>query len=99
MTQANPTNGYTQTTMNSTDVYNYMKRIARNTFDDVLKVNIDCLAEALIASYGDDTDMDKRDLKAIAIRPGYMSDLDFRTMECHVSTQMTVVPLHEAHVD
>ena len=95
MTQSTTTNGYTQTTMNSTDVYNYMKRIARKTSNE----NVDCLAEALIQSYGDDTNMDKRDLKAIAIRPGYMSDLDFRTMECHVSTLMTVVPLHEAHVD
>jgi hypothetical protein len=99
MTQSTTTNGYTQTTMNSTDVYNYMKRIARNTFDDVLKANIDCLAEALIQSYGDDTDMDKRDLKAIAIRPGYMSDLDFRTMECEVITSMSTVPFSVAHVD
>jgi hypothetical protein len=99
MTQDNATNGYTLATMNSTDVYNYMKRIARNTFDDVLKVNIDCLAEALIASYGDDTNIDKRDLKEIAIRPEYMTDLDFRTMECHVSTQLTTVPFSVAHVD
>ena len=99
MTQSTTTNGYTQSTMNSTDVYNYMKRIARNTFDDVLKVNIDCLAEALIQSYGDDTNMDKRDLKAIAIRPGYMTDLDFREMECCVTTSMRFVPDYEAHVD
>jgi len=98
MTQSTTTNGYTQTTMNSTDVYNYMKRMARNSFKTVNN-NIDCLAEALICSYGDDINIDKRDLKAIAIRPGYMSDLDFRTMECHVSTQMTVVPFSVAHVD
>ena len=99
MTQSTTTNSYTQATMDSTDVYNYMKRIARNTFDDQLKFNIDCLAEALIMSYSDNCDVDVRDLKAICIRPGYMSDLDFRTMECHVTTSMRVVPLHEAHVD
>jgi hypothetical protein len=95
MTQSTTTNGYTQTTMNSTDVYNYMKRIARKTSNE----NVDCLAEALIQSYGDDTNMDKRDLKAIAIRPGYMSELDFREMECCVTTSMRFVPDYEAHVD
>ena len=95
MTQSTTTNGYTQTTMNSTDVYNYMKRIARKTSNE----NVDCLAEALIQSYGDDTNIDKRDLKAIAIRPGYMTDLDFRTMECEVITSMSTVPFSVAHVD
>ena len=93
MTQSTTTNGYTLTSMDSTSVYNYMKRMARNTSNET----VDCLAEALIQSYGDDTAIDKRDLKAICAK--YMTDLDFRTMECHVSTMMTVVPLHEAHVD
>ena len=93
MTQSTTTNSYTLTTMNSTDVYNYMKRNARKTSNET----IDCLAEALIQSYGDDTNIDKRDLKAICAK--YMTDLDFRTMECRVSTQMTVVPFSEAHVD
>jgi hypothetical protein len=93
MTQSTTTNGYTQSTMNSTDVYNYMKRNARKTSSEI----IDCLAEALITSYGDDTNIDKRDLKAICAK--YMTDLDFRTMECHVSTQLTTVPFSVAHVD
>jgi hypothetical protein len=93
MTTINPTNGYTQTTMNSTDVYNYMKRNARKTSNEM----IDCLAEALIASYGDDTNIDKRDLKAICAK--YMTDIDFMEMECHVTTSMTVVPFSVAHVD
>ena len=91
----NTSNGYTQCTMNSTEVYNYMKRMARKTSDS----NIDCLAEAIIASYGDDTDIDKRDLKKIAIRPGFMTELAFRSMECEVSTLMSFVSLAEAHVD
>jgi hypothetical protein len=95
MTQSTTTNGYTQTTMNSTDVYNYMKRIARNTFDDVLKVNIDCLAEAFICDYGDDYDVEVIDLKRLLIAPGYMSDLDFRTMECHVTTSLSFFPKYE----
>jgi len=95
MTQANATNSYTLTTMNSDQVYMYMKRNAHKTSN----TNLDCLAEAILTSYGFDTDINKSDLKLIAIMPGYMSDLDFRTMECHVSTQMTVVPFSVAHVD
>lgn len=95
MTQSTTTNGYTLTTMNSDHVYMYMKRIARKTSNE----NLECLAEALLSSYGFDADIDKRDLKAIAIRPGYMTDLDFREMECVVITSMRTVSLSEAHVD
>jgi len=99
MTQTNTHNSYTLTTMNSTDVYNYMKRLVRKTSSRLYRDNIDCLAEALICSYGDDAAIDKRDLKKIAIRPGYMTDLDFREMECEVTTSMRTVSLSEAHVD
>ena len=92
----NTGNGYTQCTMNSTEVYNYMKRIARKA---KVNNNIDCLAEAIICSYGDDVDIDKRDLKQIAIRPGFMTELAFRNMECEVVTAMSFVSLSEAHVD
>jgi len=95
MTQANATNSYTQCTMNSDHVYMYMKRNAYKTSN----TNLDCLAEAILTSYGFDADIDKRDLKQIAIMPGYMTDLDFREMECHVSTQLTTVPFSVAHVD
>jgi len=95
MTQTNNHNHYTLASMNSDHVYMYMRRIARKTSNE----NLDCLAEALLTSYGFDADIDKTDLKAIAIRPGYMTDLDFREMECEVITSLKVVPLHEAHVD
>lgn len=93
------TNSYTRATMNSTDVYNYMKRIARNTFENQLEFNLDCLAEAIIMGYTDDCDVDVRELKAICIRPGYMTDLDFREMECHVTTSLNTFSFEEAHVD
>jgi hypothetical protein len=57
------------------------------------------LAEALIISYGDDNDVITAELKRILIRPGYMTALDFREMECHVTTSMRFVPDYEAHVD
>ena len=94
MTQSTTTNGYTQTTMNSTDVYNYMKRMARNSFKTVNN-NIDCLAEALICDYGDDNDIIVAELKRACIRPGYMTDLNFREMECCVTTSMRFVPDYE----
>ena len=90
--------GYAKVTMNSTDVYNYMKRIARKASNET-EINIDCLAEAILTSYGLDTEIDKRDLKQIAIRPGYMTDLTFRFMECEVLTHMSFIPMSEAHVD
>jgi hypothetical protein len=86
-------NSYTQCTMNSTDVYNYMKRMARMNSNET----IDCLAEALIQSYGDDTGIDTRNLKTICAK--YMTDLDFRTMECNVVTSMRSISFDEAHVD
>ena len=90
--------GYAKVTMNSTDVYNYMKRIARKASNET-EINIDCLAEAILASYGLDAEIDKRDLKQIAIRPGFFTDLTFRFMECEVLTHMSFIPMSEAHVD
>jgi hypothetical protein len=95
MTQANPTNGYTISFMDSTDVYNYMKRMARKTSNS----NIDCTAEALISVYGDDTAIDTVELKQILINPGRMTEADYREMQCHVTTSMRTVSLSEAHVD
>lgn len=91
--------GYAKVTMNSTDVYEYFKRYASKASDVETACNIHCLAEAIIASYGPNTEIDKRDLKQIAIRPGYMTDLTFRFMECEVLTHMSFIPLSEAHVD
>jgi len=99
MTQTNTHNHYTLASMNSTSVYNYIKRLARNTYNVKVAENLDCLAEALIQSFSDDTDIDKNILKSIVVRPSYMTDLDFREMECEVITSLKVVPLHEAHVD
>jgi len=76
-----------------------MKRMTRMHSKFAIKDNIDCLAEALIISYGDDNDVIKAELKSILIRPGYMTDMDFREMECCVSTQMSFVPDYEAHCD
>lgn len=91
MTQANPS--YTLTTMNSTDVYNYMKRLARKTSNDM----IDCVAEAIIAAYRDDTQIRTNELKQILT--GRMTDLEYREMQCEVTTSMRSVPAYEAHVD
>lgn len=87
MTTTNPTNSYTLTTMDSTDVYNYLKRTARKTSNS----NLDCLAEAMISSYGDDYDMNTKDLKTLCIATGYMTAMDFREMECHVTTSMRFI--------
>ena len=95
----NTSNGYTKCTMNSTDVYEYMKRYASKASDVETACNIHCLAEAIIASYGSNVDIDKRDLKQIVIRPGYMTDLTFRDMECEVITSLSFISLAEAHVD
>lgn len=95
MTQATTTNSYTRATMNSDHVYMYMKRIARNTSNE----DLECLAEALLTSYGFDADIDTRELKAICIRPGMMTTMDYREMECHVTTSLSVVPFSEAHCD
>lgn len=95
MTQSTTTNGYTLTSMDSTSVYNYMKRMARKTSNET----IDCLAEALIQSYGDDTDIDTLELKMILINPGRFTDMDYREMECYVTTSIRTVRLSEAHVD
>lgn len=91
--------GYAKVTMNSTDVYEYFKRYASKASDVETACNIHCMAEAIIASYGPNTEIDKRELKQIAIRPGYMTDLTFRFMECEVVTHMSFIPLSEAHVD
>jgi len=99
MTQSTTTNGYTLATMNSTDVYNYMKRMTRMHSKFATSTNIDCLAEAFIQSYGDDNDIMVAELKRVCIRPGYMTDLDFREMECHVTTSLRYVPDYEAHVN
>ena len=99
MTQTNTTNSYTQCTMNSTSVYNYIKRMARNYCAENVAINLDCLAEALIQSYGDDTDIDKSQLKKICVADGFFTPLDFREMECHVVTSMSTVPFSVAHVD
>ena len=95
MTQSTTTNGYTLTSMDSTDVYNYMKLMARKTSNET----VDCLAEALIQSYGDHVDIDTVELKMILINPGRFTELDYREMQCCVSTQMRTVSLSEAHVD
>lgn len=99
MTQATTTNAYTLTTMDSTDVYNYMKRLARKTSSRLYRDNIDCLAEAIISIYGDDFDIDTRELQRIVISPDRMTSLDYREMECHVTTSMRTIPFSEAHVD
>jgi hypothetical protein len=75
-----------------------MKRMARNKFKTVNNT-IDCLAEALICSYGDDTDIDTVELKMILINPGRFTEMDYREMQCHVTTSMRTVSLSEAHVD
>lgn len=95
MTQTNTTNSYTRATMDSTDVYNYLKRLARKTSNET----IDCLAEAMIQCYGDDTDIDTRDVKEICVNRGYMTTMEYREMECHVTTSLSVVPFSEAHCD
>jgi hypothetical protein len=94
MTQSTTTNGYTVTTMDSTDVYNYLKRKARKDSNS----DIDCLAEAIIASYGDDTAISTQELKAVCAC-GSLSVLDYREMQCHVVTSMRIVPAYEAHCD
>ena len=86
---------YTKATMDSTQLYNYLKRKARQTANE----NIDCLAEALIMSYGDDKEVDKRDAERICTEVGQMTALEFRELECHVCTSLSKIPMYEAHVD
>lgn len=95
MTQSTTTNGYTLTTMNSTHVYNYIKRMARSHYHYSNRVNIDCLVEAFIQSYGDDCNVEVADLKNIFIAPQYMTALDFRNMQCYVVTSMSFIPNYE----
>ena len=94
MTQTNTSNAYTVATMDSTEIYNYLKRLARKTSNDTF----DCMAEAIISSYGDDCDISTREVKAICAC-GYMSTADYREMECYVTTSIRTVRLSEAHVD
>ena len=92
----NSSNGYyTKATMDSTQLYNYLKRVARKTANE----HIDCLAEALIQSYGDDREVDKRDAEKICTEVGHMTPLQFRELECHVTTSLSTIPMYEAHVD
>lgn len=81
--------------MDSTQLYNYLKRVARKTANE----HIDCLAEALILSYGDDKEVDKRDAQRICTEVGHMTAQDFRELECHVCTSLSTVPFSVAHVD
>jgi len=99
MTQSTTTNSYTLASMNSTSVYNYLKRIARSPYHYANRVNIDCIAEAFMHTYGDDRDVAVANLKRLLIAPQYITAMDFREMECEVITSLKVVPLHEAHVD
>lgn len=100
MTQANPNNGYTLTSMDSTDVYNYLKRLARKTSDKLRKDNLSALAEALITCYGDDYDIDTVELRMIVIdHETRLSEADYREMQCHVTTSMRTLSLSEAHKD
>lgn len=92
MTQSNTIRtSYTRATMDSTDIYNYLKRTARKTSNDKL----DCLAEAMISSYGDNYDIETKDVKTLCVATNYMTMADFREMECHVTTSLSVVPVSE----
>ena len=96
MTQSNTIRtSYTRATMDSTDVYNYLKRLARKTSSRLYRDNIDCLAEALICTYGDNVDIDTNELKKIVICPDRLTTMDYREMECHVTTSLSVVPVSE----
>ena len=95
MTQSTTTNGYTKKTMNSTDVYNYTKRMARSPYHYANRGHIDRLAEAFIQSYGDDCDVDVADLQQLFIQRQYMTELNFRQMECCIWTSMSFVPAYE----
>jgi len=86
---------YTKATMDSTQLYNYLKRVARKTANE----HIDCLAEALIQSFGDDAAVDKRDAKRICTEVGQMTAYQFRELECNVCTSISTIPMYEAHVD
>lgn len=81
--------------MDSTQLYNYLKRVARKTANE----HIDCLAEALITSYGDDKAIDKRDAERICTEVGQMTAYQFRELECNVCTSISTIPMYEAHVD
>jgi hypothetical protein len=72
-----------------------MKRMARSPYHYANRVNIDCLAEAIIQSYGDDNDILVAELKRMCIAPQYMTDLNFRQMECCVVTSLRYVPDYE----
>lgn len=91
----NSSNSYTQATMDSTQLYNYLKRVARITANE----HLDCTAEALIQAYGDDREVDKRDAERICTEVGLMTIHDFRELECHVTTSLRIVPISVAHVD
>jgi len=95
MTQSTTTNGYTLKTMSSTSVYNYIKRMTRMPYHFANKVNMDCLAEAFICDYGDDCDVEVIDLKRLLIAPGYMTELNFKQMECEVVTSLSFIPKYE----
>jgi hypothetical protein len=92
----NSSNGYyTKATMDSTQLYNYLKRVARKTANE----HLDCTAEALIQAYGDDREVDKRDAERICTEVGHMTPLQFRELECHVTTSLSTIPFSVAHVD
>lgn len=96
MTQSNTIRtSYTRATMDSTDIYNYLKRLARKTSSRLYRDNIDCLAEALISTYGDNYDIETKDVKTLCVATDYMTMADFREMECHVTTSLSVVPVSE----
>jgi hypothetical protein len=88
-------NGYTKATMNSTEVYNYLKKLARKTKND----GIDCVAEATISVYGDDVDIDTREVERIVTGTGFMTERDYKEMQCEVITTLSEVSFAEAHID
>lgn len=99
MTQSTTTNGYSISFMDSTDVYNYLKRIARKASSVLRRDSLNNLAEAIINCYEDDTAIDTVELKQILISPERMSTMDYREMECHVTTSVRRLAFSEAHVD
>lgn len=68
------------TTMNSTDVYSYLKRVGE------IDPTIDCLAEAIVTVYGFDTPIDKRVLELMVTNGGGFTQEQWRKLNCAVTT-------------
>lgn len=74
-------------TMDSTAVYDYIKALAAKQGNQYM----DCMAEAFISIHGQSAPVPVGEIRQLAVKPGHMSDSEFKQMQCEVITTLADV--------